>query len=216
MTCKQNTKTLCASLLVLAACGLLAACSEENFDQDNGVTAQGTVDLNNIKLGTSDQVFQEATVTFVRDTSAQANSGGKRQYLSRGDNQGGQYMAEVKDGSCFEITVICKDKPLTREAAEFTMKKLLPDGAPPQSRVDEASLNQPGSTAGQHFDAVYYFGEDFLGVLSFTDKSARLVNNIKVSNISLLRQAQIDTRDEKEAVKPLVDKANSAATGTAH
>jgi hypothetical protein len=205
MTCTKS-KALCTGLILIVFAASTAGCAEENLDQDSGVTSQGTVDLNTIKLGTSDQVFQEAVVSFVRDPSAQANSGGKRQYLSRGGNQAGQYMVEVKDGSCFEITLIYKDKPVSREAAEFAMKKLLPEGAPPQSRVDDSSLSKPGT---QNFEAVYYFGDEFLGVLSFVDKSARLVKSVKVSNISLLKQAQLDNQAEKENLKPLVDKARA-------
>jgi hypothetical protein len=205
MTCTK-IKAICTGLLLSVFAAATAGCGEENLDQDNGVTAQGTVDLSSIKIGTSDQVFQEATVSFVRDPSAQANSGGKRQYLSRGGTQEGQYMVEVKDGSCFEITLIYKDKPVSRESAEFAMKKLLPEGAPPQSRVDDSSLSKPGT---QNFEAVYYFGDEFLGVLSFVDKNARMVRSVKVSNISLLKQAQLDNQAEKENLKPLVEKARS-------
>ncbi len=149
----------------------MGGCSEEDLDKDNGVTAQGTVDLSTIKLGTADQVFQEAAVTFVRDPSASANSGGKRQYLSRGDGgQGGQYMVEVKDSSCFEINIIYKDNPITRQSAESAMKKLLPEGAPPQSRVDDTNLNQAPSSVSQQYDSFYYFGDDYLADLAFTDK----------------------------------------------
>jgi hypothetical protein len=203
MTLMQITKAFCAGLLFIVSSTAMTGCSEENLDQDSGVTTQGTVDLATIKLGSPDQIFQEAVVTFVRDQSAQANSGGKRQYLSRGDgSQGGQYMVQVKDGSCFEITIIYKDKPVSREAAELAMKKLLPEGAPPQSRVDE-----PGAApaTNQNYNAIYYFGDDYIGVLSFTDKSARHVSSLKVSNISLLRQAQADIQAQKESLKPLVD-----------
>lgn len=186
-----------AGLLLLLAAGVISSCSEENLDHDNGVTVQGTVDLGTIKLGTPDQIFQEAAVTFVRDLSASANSGGKRQYLSRSQMQGGQYMVQIKDGSCFEIMIIYKDNPVSREVAEAAMKKLLPEGAPPQSRVDEANAN---------LDAVYYFGDDYLGDLSFTDKSQGLVKSVKVSNISLLKHAQADSEAQKESLKPLVEK----------
>ena len=98
------------------------------------MTTQGTVDLSTIKIGSADQVFQNASVTFVRDMSASANSGGKRQYLSRGDMLGGQYVVEVKDGSCFEVDILFKDRPISKEAAEAALKALLPADAPPQSR----------------------------------------------------------------------------------
>ena len=55
--------------------------------------------------------------------------------------------------------------------------------------------------------AIYYFGEDYLGDMQFTDKSNRLVSTLKVSNISLLRQALADSEAQKESLKPLVDKA---------
>jgi hypothetical protein len=206
MTPKPKIKVFCASLLLIVVAAAMSGCSEENLDQDNGVTAQGTVDLGTIKLGTPDQVFQEAVVTFVRDQSASANSGGKRQYLSRGDVQGGQYMVQVKDGSCFEITIIYKDKPVSREAAEVAMKTLLPEGAPAQSRVDDTGLSQATTATNHNYNAIYYFGDDYLGDLSFTDKSGRLVRSLKLSNISLLRHAQADSQAQKESLKPLVDK----------
>jgi len=191
---KQSLTALTVSCALLS----LQSCAEPNLDQETAVTSQGTVDLGTIKLGTPDQVFQEATVTFVRDPSAQANSGGKRQYLSRADLQGGQYMAQVKNGSCFEISIIYKDKPLGREAAEAAMKMLLPEGAPPQSRVDEPGKNP---------DALYFFGDEYLGDLTFADKGARQVRSVKLTNISLLKQAQADSQSEKETLKPLVTKA---------
>jgi len=199
-------------ILMVAVSSTISGCSEEDPDLDNAVTTQGTVPLDTIKLGTPDQVFQEALVTFVRDQSAQANSGGKRQYLSRGDAEGGQYMVQVKEGSCFEIMVLYKDKPVSREAAEQAMKKLLPDGAPAQSRVDDSSLAQTGGK-GQDFHAIYYFGDDYLGDLAFVDKSGNRVKSLKVSNISLLKQAQIDSQAVKDRLKPVVENAKKAESG---
>jgi hypothetical protein len=203
-------------LPLLLSVTTLIGCSEENLDQDNGVTTQGVVDLATIKLGTPDQVFQEAVVTFVRDQSARANSGGKRQYLSRCNMQDGQYVVQVKDGACFEITILYKDKPIAREAAEMAIKKLLPEGAPAQSRVDDTSLNQSASAPNQNYGAIYYFGDDYLGDLSFTDKSGSLVKSLKVSNISLFRQAQADSQAQKESLRPLVDKEKQESQSTIH
>jgi hypothetical protein len=212
----RSGETFRTGLILICALTAMSACSEENLDQEKGVTTQGTVELGTIKLGTSDQVFQEASVTFVRDQSASANSGGKRQYLSRGDIQGGQYMVQVKDGSCFEITIIYKDKPVSREAAESAMKGLLPEGAPAQSRVDDPGLNQAVAAANQNFLATYYFGEDYLGDMSFTDKTETRVKSLKVFNILLLKQALADSQAQKESLKPLVDKQKQEADSTGH
>jgi hypothetical protein len=201
----------CGIFLSLLVATTLGACTESDPDLE-AVSTQGTVDLSRVKLGTADQVFQEAVVTFVRDQSAQANSGGKRQYLSRGDGNtngnGGQYIVQVKDGSCFEVSVLYNNHPISRDAAENDMKSLLPSDAPAQSRVDDSSLSQPPRPNLAHpYEAVYYFGDDYLGEIYFTDKSGNRVSGLKVSNVSLLKHAQADSQLQKESLKPLVDAA---------
>ncbi|MBS1989161.1 MAG: hypothetical protein JSS86_25780 [Cyanobacteria bacterium SZAS LIN-2] len=207
----KNTIHLAVLALALSPL-ILSGCSEPNLDKENAVTSQGTIDLGKIKVGTPDQVFQEASVTFVRDQSPQANSGGKRQYISRPDPQGGQYIVQLKNGSCFEVAIIYKDKPVTREAAEAALKNLLPEGAPPQSRVDEPGKNP---------DAIYFFGDEYLGDIAFTDKTLSKAISVKLTNIALLKQALADSQTQKEELKPLVtaaekENAEKAKDGTVH
>ncbi|MBU6454652.1 MAG: hypothetical protein KGS72_22985 [Cyanobacteria bacterium REEB67] len=201
----------CGIFLSLLLATTLGACTESDPDLE-AVSTEGTVDLARVKLGTADQVFQEAVVTFVRDQSAQANAGGKRQYLSRGDGNtngnGGQYIVQVKNGSCFEVSVLYNNHPISRDAAENDMKRLLPADAPAQSRVDDSSLAQPARPNTAHpYEAIYYFGDDYLGEIYFSDKTGSHVTGLKVSNVSLLKQAQADSQLQKDSLKPLVDAA---------
>jgi hypothetical protein len=191
-----------ALLLVLAASAtILGACSEEDPDLA-AVTTEGTVDLDKIKLGVSEQVFQEAVVTFVRNMAATANAGGMHQYLSKGDisaaagknpGSGAQYVVEVRDGACFAVFINYNEHAVSREAAEADLKRLLPADAPPQSRVSDEETR-----------SVYYFGDEYVGEMTFTRGNKNLVRSLKVVNTGIMVKNQKARLEAEEAAAPLI------------
>ena len=165
--------------------------------ESNEVTPQGTINLEKITLGVPESTLKEAMVTFVKDPSANANAGGKSQYLSREKTAaGGQYMVQCKDGTVFQISEIFTE-PSSKEPAVIELRKLLPAGAPEQSRVEEKLTSD-----------VYYYGSDYTGEISFKDAKKSQVTSLTSTNILLTDSAQKATAAEKEALKPLVDKAH--------
>ncbi len=166
--------------------------------EGNEVTPQGTIALEKITLGVPESTLKEAMVTFVKDPSATANAGGKSQYLSREKTTaGGQYMVQCKDGTVFQISEVFAETPTSKEPAVIELRKLLPAGAPEQSRVEEKLSSD-----------VYYFGSDYTGEISFKDAKKSQVTSLTSTNILLTASAQKATAAEKEVLKPLVDKAH--------
>jgi hypothetical protein len=185
-------------LLVLLA-GLplaLSGCAAS----DDEVTPQGTIALDKITIGSSENLLKEAMITFVRDPSALASAGGKSQYLSREKTSaGGQYIVQCKDGVIFEISELFTDRLIAKDAATVQLKALLPKGAPDQSRVEEKSDSE-----------IYYFGSDYTGELIFKDAKKELATRLTTCNIQLDAKAEQAVNAEKAERKPLVDKARQA------
>lgn len=179
--------------MVLTAATMTGCTQGEN----NEVTPQGTIALEKITLGIPESTLKEAMVTFVRDPSPQASAGGKSQYLSRPKTTaGGQYMVQCKDGTVFQISQVFAETPTSKEPAVIELRKLLPTGAPEQSRVEE----KPSSD-------VYYYGSDYTGELSFKDAQKTQVVNLTATNIQATKDAEKATEVTKEELKPLVEKA---------
>ncbi len=174
----------------------LTGCSQA---ENNEVTPQGTIALEKITLGMPESTLKEAMVTFVRDPSAAANSGGKRQYLSRTKTAaGGQYMVQCKDSTVFQISEIFAEQPTDKEAAVIELRKLLPVGAPEQARVEEKATSD-----------IYYYGSGYTGELSFKDAKKSAVTSLTSTNLLLTAKAEAATTAEKEARKPIVEKARN-------
>lgn len=187
-----------AALLVVASTtALLGGCAG---GEENEVTPQGTIALDKITIGSSENVLKEAMITFVRDPSALASAGGKSQYLSREKTSaGGQYIVQCKDGVVFEISENFADKFISKDAAAVQLKALLPKGAPDQSRVEE-----------QNNSEIYYFGSEYTGELTFKDAKKEQVSSLTTRNVQLQAQAQEALAAEKIERKPLVDKARQS------
>ncbi|MDP3507659.1 MAG: hypothetical protein Q8T09_06680 [Candidatus Melainabacteria bacterium] len=182
------------ALVIVFSVAIMCGCTQT---ESNEVTPQGTIALEKITLGVPESTLKEAMVTFVKDPSATANAGGKSQYLSREKTAaGGQYMVQCKDGTVFQISEIFTE-PTSKEPAAIELGKLLPAGAPEQSRVEEKLTSD-----------VYYYGSDYTGELSFKDAQKSQVTSLTSTNILLAASAQKATAAEKEALKPLVDKAH--------
>lgn len=181
---------LAASPLALSGC----------VASDDEVTPQGTIALDKVTIGSSENLLKEAMITFVRDPSALASAGGKSQYLSREKTSaGGQYIVQCKDGVVFEISELFTDRLIAKDAATVQLKALLPKGAPEQSRVEEKSDSD-----------IYYFGSDYTGELIFKNAKKDLVTRLTTRNIQLDEQAQQAVTAEQAERKPLVDKARQA------
>ena len=189
----QKNLQVALSLTVLTLCG----CSQA---ETNEVTPQGTIALDKITLGVPESTLKEAMITFVRDPSAMASAGGKSQYLSREKTAaGGQYMVQCKDNTVFQISEIFAAQPTTKEPAVIELRKLLPPGAPEQSRVEEKATSD-----------IYYYGSDYIGELSFKDAKKSQVSSLTSTNLLLTTKAEAATTAEKEALKPVVEKARKA------
>ncbi|MBP9094639.1 hypothetical protein KBI23_26705 [bacterium] len=181
-------------LLMVFAAASMTGCTQGD---NNEVTPQGTIALEKITLGIPESTLKEAMVTFVRDPSAQASAGGKSQYLSRPKTTaGGQYMVQCKDGTVFQISEVFAETPATKEPAIIELRKLLPTGAPEQSRVEEKATSD-----------VYYYGNDYTGELNFKDTTKAQIVNLTVTNIQTLKEAEKALEATKEELKPLVEKA---------
>jgi hypothetical protein len=183
------------ALVIVFSAAIMSGCTQT---ESNEVTPQGTIALEKITLGVPESTLKEAMVTFVKDPSATANAGGKSQYLSREKTAaGGQYMVQCKDGTVFQISQVFAETPTTKEPAAIELRKLLPPNAPEQSRVEEKLTSD-----------VYYYGSDYTGETSFKDSKKSQVTSLTSTNILLTDSAQKATAAEKEALKPLVDKAH--------
>lgn len=180
---------------MVLATAIMTGCTQ---GENNEVTPQGTIALEKITLGIPESTLKEAMVTFVRDPSAQASAGGKSQYLSRPKTTaGGQYMVQCKDGNVFQISQVFAETPTSKEPAVIELRKLLPTGAPEQSRVEEKATSD-----------VYYYGSDLIGELNFKDAKKTQVVNLTATNIQAMKDAEKATEATKEELKPLVEKAN--------
>jgi len=156
-----------ASGLLLGSAIMLAlgttSCGSGNSGAPQA-TPQGTISLDSVKLGMPDSVFQDAILTFVPDPKG--TMGGKIQFLSRGnDANGGQYVAECKDGACYSINIHYAGQPVPRSVAMETMKKLYPVEAPSDLK---------GNNKGQH--EFFKINDEFEGALNFADKKREQVD----------------------------------------
>jgi hypothetical protein len=160
---------LLACVVVLAS--TISACSQSGHNQM--ATPKGTVSLENLKVGTRENVFKNAILTFYEDRNPAASVDNKTQYNSRTYNaKGGQYLAQCRGDKCFELQVYYTSNPISKEEALETLKQMLPEGAPPQTRVDSSQMNTSSPTE------YYYFG-DYRGELVYADKSA---DKVKIVN----------------------------------
>ena len=182
------------SLLVVFAAATMTGCTQ---GETNEVTPQGTIALEKITLGIPESTLKEAMVSFVRDPSAQASAGGKSQYLSREKTTaGGQYMVQCKDGTVFQISEVFAETPTSKEPAVIELRKLLPSGAPEQSRVEEKATSD-----------IYYYGSDLIGVMNYKDGKKAQITNLTATNMLTLKEAEKATEAAKEELKPLIEKA---------
>ena len=138
----------------LILCLSLTACASLDEEINKDVTANGTVPLDKVRIGSPEMLLKEAKITFVQDDSAQANAGGKRQYLSREKTPaGGQYIVQCIDNNVFEIDVDYKPGSITRQAAEDLAGKLLPADAPIKLGVETIHIDNQATARLNYADS---------------------------------------------------------------
>ncbi|CAN5734168.1 hypothetical protein BH10CYA1_BH10CYA1_34050 [soil metagenome] len=175
---KKNALAASVAILSIAS---LSSCTKSTSNTTN-VTPQGTVQLDNIKVGMPEATFKDATITFVVDPKAAATVGGRTQYLSRTyDKKGGQYVAQCKDGKCFVLQTLYITTPIPKEDALEALKNLLPGDAPTQSKIDDSQIKADKvKTPGE----IYEYGDKYTGILQYTDKTGAKVSTVSAFDVS--------------------------------
>ena len=185
------------SLIVFTGCAKRAG--------GNGVTAQGTISLDTVKVGMPESTFKDAMITFVPDVKPNASTNGKTQYLSRIMNaKKGQFVVECKDGNCFWLEVkYPAETPITKEEGQENLKQLLPADAPPQTKVDDSTFKS------KHEEIIEY-ADKYTGMIEFADGA-----NDKVIAVSAFNLAPDEVRKGLESMGKAAPKpAGGAATTT--
>jgi hypothetical protein len=159
----RECSTVLLSMLLLAGCG-----GSHNNDAAQA-TPQGTLDLQEVKVGMPESVFEKASMTFVPDPKG--SFAGKNQYLSRNmDANGAQYVVQCKNGRCYEVQVYFHEAAVPKDLAVKTLSSLLP--------VESRSVTATNDTevkAGKAANPieVLQFGKEYKGEIAYADKSAK-------------------------------------------
>jgi len=147
----------------------LTGCGSGNSGAPSA-TPQGTVPLDSVKVGMPETVFQDAILTFVPDPKG--SLGRKVQYLSRSfDAKGGQYVVQCRNGKCFGVQIYHVNNSPTRQVAFDSLKQLFPADLPAQSKVEEM-VDPSNPTCPVE---VIYFGDNYKGELTYSDKNKKTV-----------------------------------------
>lgn len=185
-------------LSVASVVTLMAGCSSK----ETGTATQGykgVINLDGVRLGLSEESVKGAILTFVADPNV--NQNGASQYLSRVyDENNGQYCLGYNKGQPGQIRVVYAQKPISKEEALAKVKRILPVGAPEETRVDDAQVRSGKKECPVEFR---YFGDGLRAELIYADKSAKTVKVVSVSS-----------RKSKESNKQ-AEAATSAADKTA-
>jgi hypothetical protein len=169
-----KAKTAVVVGLVAFASISLSACGTTGANQQAQVN-HGTVRLDAIRVGTPEDVFKEAIMTFVPD--ALGSQYGKNQYISRlPDANGGQYVVQAKDDVCFEVSVVHAKQLAPKQLALETMHRLLPSNI-----KDEPVVKTVAAKDGVIEN--YTFGKDYTGQVVYADKGASEARVISVTRI---------------------------------
>lgn len=203
---KLNSNSLFCAWTIFALS--LTGCAGEP-DEKAPPPPKGTVSLSAVKVGALEDQFKRAVITFVVDESKQASIGGSKRYNSRSkDNNGGSYMAQCYHGKCFQLHVLYAT-PVPKEQAFKAMKNMLPESAPPQSRVDDSEI-----TEGKKDYPVesYHFGEDYKVDLTYADKSAQTVQQITGFDLNVQKEFSNDIKSAREGAKAKEESGNPNST----
>lgn len=195
------------AILLISFC--LVGCGSGTTGDSGAVTPQGTIDLENLKVGVPENIIEGAVLSFQLDENPISRVGGKNQYLSiNKDKKGGTYIAQCKDGYCFQLQALYKDDPITKEQALETAKRMLPERTPEQSKVDDSEV-----AAGKVDNPreVIFYGDDFYTEIVYADKAATKVLNVNVNDVSKLKDsAKADASGESAGAEKKDDAAETS------
>lgn len=172
-----------AAILAVGASLSTTLCGCEKLEDldETDTKREGVIALDSVHLALPESVFKQALVTFEKDTKPAASTGKKTQYLSRTYTAaGGQYLVDCQDGAANRIQIIYTHA-IPKDAALSLTRGLLPREAPPLSRVDDTSLKSPQS---KEFVENYFYGEDYLIELDYSDNKSNLVKRIMALQLS--------------------------------
>lgn len=196
----------------LASClFILNGCADD--EEKAPPPPKGTVNLDTLKVGSLEETFKRAVITFVLDSNKNAVVGDSVQYMSRSkDSKGGTVLARCRAGKCLQLTAVYAP-PITKEEGLETMKNMLPANAPPQSKVDdtqviEAKVDNP--------EEVYFFGEDYKVYLTYSDKSAQKIRDVRAVERNLEKEfiGALRAAQEKDgSAKATADGASKGKEG---
>lgn len=183
----------------------LSACGKGNEGQQ---VYKGAMALENVRVGVPETVFKEAILTFVKDPNPAASAGGKTQYVGRQNSaKGGQYLAQCKKDRCYLVQVYYIQNPVSRVEAMDTLKQLLPNDAPEQSKVDDTAIKEKKLTEPNE---VILFGDKYLGEFIYTDKDA---TKVKIVN-AVCNEAMQNAFHSDASTPPKKDEAQASAEET--
>ena len=173
---KGSTGLLVA--MVMSATALTACTTASNGGgAPQAAVNKGTVPLEAVKVGTPESIFKEAIITFIPDSFGTNTN--KTQYLSRfTDSAGGQYVVQTKDDLSFDISIVHRDKPLTKEQALERIARLLPLNV-----KDQPVLEKTVKTGASPVET-YKIGSGYNGTIIYADKNATKVSMVEVTRIA--------------------------------
>lgn len=179
--CKtKRSLTQILTLVILGSFGLVG-CGSGTTGDGGAVTPQGTINLEQLKVGVPQKVLEDAVLTFEVDENPISKAGGKTQFMSRTkDTKDGKYLAQCREGYCFQLQAYYMENPITKEQAVAVLKAMLPSSAPDQSRVDDDQLKDGKTEKPVEY---YYFGDKYMGELIYADKSGESVTIVSVSDL---------------------------------
>ncbi len=185
----KTKRQLLLTILSLSATINLVGCGGADIaDKGNAVTKQGTIDVETMTVGIPEASLQKAVFSFAMDDNPISHTGEKNQYMARNKTKDGATMlAQCKYGKCFRIERLYQAQPISKEDAIESMKKMLPADAPPQSKVDDTQMNDSKNKTPIE---IYYFGDDYYGLLKYTSKADKLVGSLSVDKTSVLKEGE--------------------------
>lgn len=166
---------LLVGMALLSTVALSACTSGVTNGTPQAAVNKGTVPLEAIKVGCPESVFKEALITFIPDQAGTTKE--KNQYLSRfTDANGGQYVVQAKDDLSYEVSIVHRDKTLTKDQAMATIKRLVPLNV-----TDEPVLQPAAKNAGPVDN--YKIGEGYTAMVAYKDKTKAEVSMVAVTRL---------------------------------
>lgn len=168
---------LLVGMAVLSVVSLSACSTVGTTGTPQAAVNKGTVPLQAVRVGTPESVFKEAIITFIPDQAG--TTAEKNQYLSRfTDEAGGQYVVQAKDDLSYEVTIIHREKTLTKDDAIARMKRLVPLNV-----KDEPTVTTPIAKGAATPTETYKIGEGYTGTVAYKDKGATEVMAVTVTRL---------------------------------